>query len=73
MIMNKILITFLISIMLAYSASAGTDGVNSLSKNSGPTKDCFEGLNRTTFALNQSLDKVIFQPYQIFQEFLKLY
>ena len=25
-------------------------------------KDCFEGLNRATFALNQGLDKVIFKP-----------
>ena len=25
-------------------------------------KDCFEGLNRATFAFNQSLDKVIFEP-----------
>ena len=25
-------------------------------------KDCFEGLNRATFALNQSLDKVIVEP-----------
>ena len=62
MIMNKILITSLISIMLTTSASAGSDGENSLSKNSRPTKDCFEGLNRVTFAINQSLDKVIFKP-----------
>ena len=62
MIMNKILITSLISIMLTTSASAGSDGENSLSKNSRPTKDCFEALNRVTFALNQSLDKVIFKP-----------
>ena len=25
-------------------------------------KDCFEGLNRATFSLNQGLDKVIFKP-----------
>ena len=25
-------------------------------------KDCFEGLNRATFALNQGLDKTIFEP-----------
>ena len=60
--MNKFLIASLISIMLTSSASAGSDGENSLSKNSRPTKDCFEGLNRVTFALNQSLDKVIFKP-----------
>jgi phospholipid-binding lipoprotein MlaA len=60
--MNKILITSLISIMLISGASAGTDGENNLSKNSEPTKDCFEGLNRATFSLNQGLDKVIFKP-----------
>ena len=49
--------------MLATNVSAGTDGENSLSKkNSGEVKDCFESLNRTTFALNQSLDNVIFEP-----------
>ena len=60
--MNRFLIASLISIMLTSSASAGSDGENSLIKNSGPTKDCFEGLNRATFALNQGLDKVIFKP-----------
>jgi phospholipid-binding lipoprotein MlaA len=60
--MKKILITSLISFMLASSVSAGTDGENSLSKKSAPVKDCFEGLNRATFSLNQGLDKVIFKP-----------
>jgi len=60
--MNKILLTSLIAIMLTSGASAGTDGENSLSKKSGPVKDCFEGLNRATFSLNQGLDKVIFKP-----------
>ena len=61
--MKKILITYLISLMLASSVSADTDGENSLSKkNSGQVKDCFEGLNRATFSLNQGLDKIIFKP-----------
>ena len=60
--MNKILLSSLIAIMLTSGASAGTDGENSLSKKSGPVKDCFEGLNRATFSLNQGLDKVIFKP-----------
>ena len=61
--MIKILITSLISIMLASSVSAGTDGENNLSKkNSGQTKDCFEKINRVTFKLNQSLDGMIFEP-----------
>ena len=61
--MKKIIITTLISLMLATIVSADTDGENSLSKkNSREVKDCFEGLNRATFSLNQGLDKVIFKP-----------
>ncbi|WP_415303685.1 VacJ family lipoprotein [Candidatus Pelagibacter sp. Uisw_090] len=61
--MKKILMTSLISLILASSVSAGTDGENSLSKkNSGHVKDCFENLNRATFKLNQVLDSVIFEP-----------
>ena len=30
--------------------------------NEGEVKDCFENLNRATFALNMGLDKVIFKP-----------
>ena len=49
--------------MLTFSVSADTDGENALSKKkSGPVKDCFENINRATFALNQGLDKVIFKP-----------
>jgi len=48
--------------MLASSVSAGTDGENSLSKKPKDVKDCFEGLNRATFSLNQGLDKTIFKP-----------
>jgi len=48
--------------MLVSSVSAGTDGENKLSKKPKPIKDCFEGLNRATFALNQGLDRVIFEP-----------
>ena len=41
--MKKILITSLISLMLATNVSADTDGENSLAKkNSGGVKDCFE-------------------------------
>ena len=61
--MNKILITSLISLMLATNAVADTDGENSLSKkNSGEIKDCFEGVNRATFKFNQVLDGAIFEP-----------
>ena len=61
--MKKILITSLISLMLATNVNAGTDGVNSLSKkNSGLVKDCFENINRITFKFNQVLDGAIFEP-----------
>ena len=60
--MKNFLTTSLIIILLTTSVSAGTDGENSLSKKSGPVKDCFEGLNRATFSLNQGLDRVIFAP-----------
>ena len=61
--MKKILISSFLTLFLAFGAIAGTDGENSLSKNKPkPVKDCFEGLNRATFSLNQGLDKVIFKP-----------
>tara|TARA_B110000114_G_scaffold32143_1_gene33256 strand:- start:650 stop:1432 length:783 start_codon:yes stop_codon:yes gene_type:complete len=60
--MKKIILTSLIAIILSSNVSAGTDGENSLSKNPKPVKDCFEKLNRGTFALNQGLDKAIFKP-----------
>ena len=48
--------------MLSTNAFAASDGENQLSKKAKPVKDCFEPLNRATFALNQGLDKVIFEP-----------
>ena len=61
--MKKIIITSLISLMLAINVSADTDGENSLSKkNPQEVKDCFEGVNRVTFSFNQGLDKAIFKP-----------
>ena len=60
--MKNFLITFTIAIMLTANVSADTDGENTLSKKTKPVKDCFERLNRATFALNNSLDKAIFKP-----------
>ena len=61
--MKKIFfITFLL-ICFSFNVSADTDGENSLSKkDSKPVKDCFEKVNRATFAFNQGLDKAIFEP-----------
>tara|TARA_B110000027_G_C16023326_1_gene257364 strand:- start:67 stop:849 length:783 start_codon:yes stop_codon:yes gene_type:complete len=60
--MKNLLKVFLISIILATNVSADTDGEIDLSKKAKPIKDCFESLNRGSFALNQGLDKVIFKP-----------
>ena len=54
-------ISFL-SFFIATSAVAGSDGELELSKKNNSTKDCFEPLNRATFALNQGLDKAFFKP-----------
>ena len=61
--MKKILITSIISLMLATNVSADTDGEKNLSKkNSSEVKDCFESVNRVTFKFNQVLDGIIFEP-----------
>ena len=50
-------------LLSALNANAGSDGELILKKNQ-PTevKDCFESLNRATFAFNQVLDGVLFKP-----------
>tara|TARA_B100000787_G_scaffold3098_1_gene2307 strand:- start:7116 stop:7901 length:786 start_codon:yes stop_codon:yes gene_type:complete len=61
--MKKIIITSLISLLLASSVNAGTDGENNLSKKpKTEVKDCFENINRATFKFNQVLDGAIFEP-----------
>ena len=54
----------IISIFLVVSnAKAGSDGDLSLKKNEPEKiKDCFEKLNRATFAFNQSIDRAIIKP-----------
>ena len=55
-----ILITTLALTVNSYSAS---DGELLLKKNDpSEVKDCFEGLNRATFAFNQALDGIIVKP-----------
>ena len=60
--MIRLLKIIFIFFFLNASALAGSDGKLELSKKNESTKDCFEPLNRATFALNQGLDKVIFKP-----------
>jgi phospholipid-binding lipoprotein MlaA len=60
---KKYLIIILTIIGLNSYALAGDDGELLLKKNNpSEVKDCFEGLNRATFAFNQGLDKIIFKP-----------
>ena len=60
---KKLILTFLSIILIAFNVNAASDGELILKKNK-PTevKDCFENLNRATFAFNQVLDGVIFKP-----------
>ena len=45
------------------NATAGSDGVNTLSKSkNGEVKDCFEGVNRAFFAFNKGLDNILVEP-----------
>ena len=61
--MKKFIIVTLITFLFTSNAMSGVDGENSLSKKPrDQVNDCFEGLNRATFSLNQGLDKIIFKP-----------
>ena len=60
--MKNLIKISIVALILSTNAFAGSDGENNLSKKSKSVKDCFEPLNRATFALNQGLDKVIFKP-----------
>ena len=61
--MRKIVIIIFTTLALTSNVSAGTDGELILKKNEpSEVKDCFEKINRATFAFNQTLDGVIFQP-----------
>ena len=62
MFKKLILVTFS-ALLISINVNAASDGELILKKNK-PTevKDCFENLNRATFAFNQVLDGVIFKP-----------
>ena len=61
--LRKLTITIIYIFLLAFNANAGSDGELVLKKNQPKEiKDCFEKLNRTTFAFNQGLDKAIIKP-----------
>ena len=61
--MSRIFKVIILSLFLATSSMAGSDGQNELSKNTnGEVKDCFETVNRGIFAFNQAIDGLIFEP-----------
>jgi len=60
---RKFVITLLAYMLLTINANAGSDGELVLKKNQpAEVKDCFEKINRATFAFNQALDGIIFKP-----------
>ena len=60
---KKLSILTVILCMISLNAYAGSDGDIVLKKNKpAEINDCFENFNRASFALNQALDGVIFQP-----------
>ena len=64
--MQKKLTIFIISFFLiGFNAYAASDGELTLKQNQSEikkTKDCFEKINRATFAFNQGLDKALIKP-----------
>ena len=60
---KKLAIFVITTLALTLNVSAGTDGELLLKKNEpSEIKDCSEKFNRSVFALNQGLDKVLFKP-----------
>ena len=61
--MFKKIIIFISITLFALNANAASDGELTLKKNEpSEIKDCFENLNRATFAFNQVLDGIVFKP-----------
>ena len=60
---KKLNIIIISLFLIAFNANAGSDGDLNLNKTEQKkVKDCFEKLNRATFAFNQGLDKAIIKP-----------
>ena len=60
---RKLLLITTVLFLSILNANAGSDGELILKKNQpSEVKDCFESLNRATFAFNQVLDGVLFKP-----------
>ncbi len=60
---KKISLILITTVALTVNVSASSDGELLLKKNDpAEIKECWEGFNRASFALNQTLDGVIFKP-----------
>ena len=60
---KKFILIIITTLALTLNSFASSDGDLLLKKNDpSEVKECFEKLNRATFAFNQSLDGVIFKP-----------
>ena len=60
---KKTLIIIVTTIALTLNVNAASDGDLLLKKNEpAEIKDCFEKINRATFAFNQALDGIVFKP-----------
>ena len=60
--LRKLSIILFSFFLLTLNAYAGSDGELKVEKQPKKVKDCFENLNRATFAFNQGLDKAIIKP-----------
>ena len=62
--LKKLAIIVISTFLLSLNANAGSDGDLKLKKENQTKeiKDCFEKLNRATFAFNQGLDKALIKP-----------
>ena len=58
--MKKTLTILILSFFIFTNSFAGSDGELNLSKKSKPVKDCFEPINRITFAVNMGFRQSYF-------------
>ena len=60
---RNLIVIITVILLSAINANAGSDGELILKKNQpAEVKDCFEKVNRVSFAFNQALDGVLFKP-----------
>ena len=60
---KKFISIVLATCVISFNANAGSNGELILKKNEpSEINDCFEKINRATFAFNQALDGVLFKP-----------